>query len=142
MRRFDAAQAPETHAILGAAIEVQRDFGTGLLESAYGDALEMEMTDRGIPHRREVAVPLFYKGRQIRTCYRADFVCHGRIVLELKASVGLGNADQAQMWHYLAATGLDLGFLLNFGHAPMQIRRFVRGDMQHISVDSVDSVAG
>jgi GxxExxY protein len=142
MRRYDSSRSPETHAIIGAAIEVQRHFGTGLLESAYGDALELELADRGIPHFREVAVPLVYKGRTIRTCYRADFVCHGSIILELKASVGLGNADQAQMWHYLAATGLTLGLLLNFGHSPMQIRRFANGFSEPVSLDFADSAAG
>lgn len=141
MQRFTPQTAPETHAIIAAAIEVQRHLGTGLLESAYGDALEMELNDRGIPHEREVRVPLFYKGRVLRTQYRADFVCHGRIILELKASVALGAADQAQMWHYLAATKSQVGLLLNFGHAPMQIRRFVNGRLETLSADSVDSVA-
>lgn len=115
--------------------------GTGLLESAYGDALELELADRGIPHSRETPVPLTYKGRVLRSVYRADFVCFGDIVVELKASVGLGNADQAQMWHYLAATGKNVGLLLNFGHAPMQIRRFARGGMEAVSLDSLDSAA-
>jgi GxxExxY protein len=142
VRRFDASQSPETYAIIGAAIEVQRQFGTGLLESAYGDALELELEERGIPFAREVAVPLFYKGTRIRTCYRADFVCHQTVVIELKASVGLGAADQAQMWHYLAATRLKVGLLLNFGLAPMQIRRFAHGLAEPVSVDFADFAAG
>lgn len=139
---LDQTTAPQTHEIIGAAIEVQTHFGTGLLESAYGDALELEFHDRGVPFARECPVPLFYKGRQIRTVYRADFVCFDGIVVELKASVGIGSADLAQMWHYLSATGLRTGLLLNLGHAPMQIRRFVGGRMDVISPDSADSVAG
>jgi GxxExxY protein len=142
MPGLDEQTAPQTHAIIGCAIEVQRHFGTGLLESAYGDALEMEFSDRGIPFQREAQVPLFYKGRGIRTIYRADFVCYDGLVIEIKASVGLGGADIAQMWHYLAATKLTTGLLLNFGHGPLQIRRFVGRKMDIVSEDSVDSVAG
>ncbi|MEA3202422.1 MAG: hypothetical protein QOI63_88, partial [Thermoplasmata archaeon] len=139
--RHGPESAPETHAIIAAAIEVQRHLGTGLLESAYGDAFQMELADRGIPCRREVAIPIFYKGRTLRTTYRADFVCQDKILVELKASAGLGPADQAQMWHYLTATNSTLGLLLNFGHAPLQIRRFVHGHQDAVSLDSVDSAA-
>src|SRR5689334_10727564 len=105
MRRiFDDETSPETHRVIAAAIEVQSHFGTGLLESAYGDALEMEFLERGIPHEREVQLPVFYKGREIRTRYRADFICFGHLLVELKVSIGLGTVDFAQLLHYLRIT--------------------------------------
>jgi GxxExxY protein len=139
--RFDAQRSPESFAIIGAAIEVQRAFGTDLLESAYGDALELELQDRSISHQREVFLPIHYKGRRIRSTYRADFVC-GALVVELKASRALSDADFAQMWHYLSVTGKEVGLLLNFGRSPMQIRRFVNGVMDAVSLDFADFAAG
>lgn len=139
--RFDARRSPESFAIIGAAIEVQRVFGTDLLESAYGDALELEFQDRSIPHEREVFLPIDYKGRRIRSTYRADFVC-GDLVIELKASRSLADQDLAQMWHYLSVTGKKVGLLLNFGRSPMQIRRFVNGIMDAVSPDFADFAAG
>lgn len=62
-------------------------------------------------------------------------------MVELKASVGLGGADAAQMWHYLAVTGMKIGLLLNFGHAPLQIRRFVNGHVDVVSADFADFAA-
>jgi GxxExxY protein len=138
--RFSVEKSPESYAIIGAAIEVQRAFGTDLLESAYGDALEIEFTDRGIPHVRELVLPIMYKGRTIKTRYRADFVC-GEVLLELKASRSLSPADLAQMWHYLAVTGKQVGLLLNFGHAPLQVRRFVHGFAEPVSLDFADFAA-
>jgi GxxExxY protein len=142
MRRFTSETSPETHAIIGAAIEVQRHLGSGMLESAYADALEVELADRSVDHRREVPLPITYKGRVLRTVYRADFICGKGVLVELKAASALTNVDLAQVGHYLAVTGLTTALLLNFGHAPLQIRRFVNGLMDPVSADSVDSAVG
>ena len=138
--RFDARRSPETYAIIGAAIEVQRLLGTQLLESAYGDALELEFEDRGIAALREVGLDIRYKGRTLRTKYRADFVV-GDVVIELKAHVGVGAADLAQTWHYLALTGKTTALLLNFGRSPLQVRRFVNGAVEPVSADFADFAA-
>ena len=139
--RFGQETSPETFEVIGAAIEVQRILGTGLLESAYGDALEVELGDRHVPFQREVSLDIRFKGRLLRTRYRADFVCRDNLVLELKASSGLGAADFAQMWHYLALTGKTTGLLLNFGRAPLQVRRFVNGAVDVVSPDFADFAA-
>lgn len=138
--RFDSAKSPLTYALIGAAIEVQRHLGTGLLEAAYGDALELELQDRGISFEREVGLQIHYKGRILRTKYRADFVV-GDLILELKAHSGLGESDLAQTWHYLALTGKTTALLLNFGRSPLQVRRFVHGAIEPISADFVDFAA-
>jgi GxxExxY protein len=132
---FDQTNSPETFGIIGAAIEVQRLLGTNLLESAYGDALEYEFEERGIPFQREVGLDIHHKRRILRTKYRADFVCHGTVLVELKSAVGLGAHDFAQVWHYLALTGKTTGLLLNFGRAPLQVRRFVNGASEVVSAD-------
>ena len=135
--RLDADRSPQTFALIGAAIEVQKHLGTRLLESAYGDALELEFSDRGMPFEREVGLDIAYKGRTLRTKYRADFLCHGSILVELKASSALGDHDIAQILHYMSLTGCPMGLLLNFGRAPMQIRRLVGHRAETISPDFV-----
>lgn len=140
--RLGADVSPQTFAIIGAAIEVQSHLGTRLLESAYGDALELEFGDRRIPFEREVGLTIEYKDRPLRTRYRADFLCHGSILVELKASSALGEHDIAQLLHYMDLTGCGVGLLLNFGRAPMQIRRLVGHRAEAISPDFVDFVAG
>jgi GxxExxY protein len=74
-----------SHAILGAAIEVHRVLGPGLLESAYAECLARELALRGIPFEREKALPVVYKGVKLECGYRADFLVDGRIIVELKA---------------------------------------------------------
>lgn len=138
--RFGRQESPETFAIIGAAIEVQRVFGTDLLESAYGDGLELEFAERGVAFQREVGLPVHYKGSRIKTTYRADFLC-GDVVVEIKASRDLAAASHAQMWHSLSITGKQVGLLLNFGRSPLQVRRFVNGLMEAVSADFTDFAA-
>ena len=96
----------QTYAIIGAAMDVHRELGPGFLESVYGDALEMELKARHIAFAREVPCPVHYKKQRLSCRFTADFVCHGCIVLELKAARGLTETDFAQTLNYLKATGL------------------------------------
>lgn len=114
---------PETHAILGAAIEVHKVMGPGFLEAVYHEALGEELVLRGIPFVHEVALPIHYKGKPLSTLYRADFACFGRFIVELKAAVSIGRPEEAQVVNYLRATGLQVGLLLNFATPTLQIRR-------------------
>lgn len=125
MGRLGPDTTPETYAVIGAALEVHKHLGPGYPESAYGDALELEFADRGIPALREVPVRVGYKGRELRTRYRADFLVHGRILVELKAQVALSPIDEAQVIHYLRTTGLGVALLVNFGAKSCEVRRFV-----------------
>ena len=120
---LDAESSPETHAIIGAALRVHQVFGPGFLESAYHDALAIEFRNRGIPFRHEMPIPIEYCGERIATCYRADFVAHESILLELKAVATLTKVEEAQVVHYLKATGFETGLLLNFGSTSLQVRR-------------------
>jgi GxxExxY protein len=121
---------PRTFAILGAAFEVHRHLGHGFLEAVYQDALEAEFSSRGIPFRREVELLVLYKGQPLATSYRADFVCHESIIVELKAIEAVGDSQIAQVLNYLKATGFGLGLLLNFGTPSLEYRRLIRSQQK------------
>ena len=115
----------ETYAIIGAAMEVHRRLGHGFLEAVYQEALEIELLERGVPYQREVAIPISYRDRMLSCAYRADFVCYGTVVVELKAVQGLSDVDKAQLINYLKATGMSRGLLLNFGASSLEHKRLI-----------------
>jgi len=118
---------PETFAIIGAAMEVHRHLGHGFLESVYQESLALELTTRGIPFQREVELPVQYKGQLLTCTYRADFICYGHVVVELKALEALNSAHVSQLINYLKATGHHVGLLLNFGAPRLEHPRYVWG---------------
>ncbi len=107
-------------------MEVHRQLGCGFLEAVYQEALALELTARGVPHQREVELPVLYKGRRLNTTYRADFICSDSVIVEIKAIAKLSGAEEAQIINYLKATGYEVGLLLNFGSESLQYKRFVR----------------
>jgi GxxExxY protein len=129
---------PETYAIIGAAMEVHRVLGRWFLEPVYQEALSLELRSRGIPHEREVHLPIRYKGITLGRRYRADFVCFGEVLLELKALERLTPAEESQVISYLAACGLGRALLLNFGSGSLQFKRFVGPAL--LAIPSVSSV--
>jgi len=108
-----------SHAIIGAAVEVQRVLGVGLLESAYAGALAIELAEKGLRFEREVAVPAHYKGQSVGLGYRADFIVDGSVIVEIKAMDGIADAHRAQLLSYLRLSGLKLGLLINFHAFPV-----------------------
>ncbi len=103
-----------TEQIIGAAIEVHRALGPGLLESAYEECLGHEMTLRGISYERQHPLPVVYKGAQLDCGYRLDFLVEQSIVVELKAVEMLQPIHEAQMLTYLKLGGWTVGLLINF----------------------------
>jgi GxxExxY protein len=103
-------------AIQGAIFEVYRHLGCGFLESVYQEALERELLSRNIPYRSQQELVVYYKGDPLQQTFRADLVCYGKILLELKAVNEITYEHKAQVMNYLKVTGLRLGLLVNFGN--------------------------
>jgi GxxExxY protein len=108
-----------TREIIGAAVEVQRVLGVGLLESAYAAALEVELAHAGLNFRREVPIYGRYKSLDIGLLYRADFIVESSVVLEIKALEATSEAHRAQLLSYLRVSGHRIGLLINFHSHPV-----------------------
>jgi GxxExxY protein len=115
-----------TYAIIGAAMEVHTILGCGFLEAVYQEAMLLEMTARGIPCVPQVELPVNYKGAVLKATYKADFVCFGEVIVELKALSALGGPEESQVLNYLKASSHRIGLLLNFGTKSLQYKRYVR----------------
>ncbi len=103
-----------TGKVIGAAIEVHKALGPGLLESAYEECLCRELDLRKIPYERQMGLPIEYKGMRLDCGYRLDIVVAGSLILELKASESLQPIDSAQLLTYLKLTGIKVGLIINF----------------------------
>jgi GxxExxY protein len=116
------------HAVIGAAIEVHRELGPGLPESAYEAALAHELSLRGLQCERQAPVAIVYKGVPVGDG-RIDLFVERRLVVELKACEALNDLHRAQVRAYLCVTGLRLGLLINFNVAVLHdgIRRVLNG---------------
>jgi len=115
----------QTFAVIGAAMEVHKILGSGFLEAVYQAALERELTLRKIPFEQKVKLPVTYKDVTVGI-YEADLVIDGKFIVEIKALSKLNASHQAQAMHYLAATGLRLALLLNFGIGSLQHHRVIK----------------
>ncbi|GAB4415919.1 MAG: hypothetical protein KatS3mg051_0058 [Anaerolineae bacterium] len=118
-----------TQQIIGAAIEVHRALGPGLLESAYETCLCHELTLRQIPFDRQKQLPVIYKGIEVECGYRLDLLVADTVVVEIKAVEQFLPVHQAQVLSYLRLGGWEVGLLINF-HVPVLrqgIRRIVLG---------------
>jgi GxxExxY protein len=106
-----------TEAIIGAAIEVHRELGPGLLESAYEECFCHELHLRSLNFQRQVALPVVYKGLKLDCGYRLDVIVENLVVVELKAIEQILPIHQAQLITYLKLTGKKVGLLINFNVA-------------------------
>ena len=108
-----------SHEIIGAAVEIQRVLGSGLLESAYAAAFAVELSERELAFEREVPVEAWYKDKPLGVAYRADFIVEGKVIVELKALEIVTELHRAQLLSYLRVSGLKLGLLINFHTFPV-----------------------
>jgi len=103
-----------TEKIIGAAIEVHRILGPGLLESVYQACLAHELTERGVPFEQEKAFPVMYKDHDIDCNFRLDFLVADKVIVELKALDAVLPIHKAQLLTYLKLSGCKVGLLINF----------------------------
>ncbi len=116
-----------THEIRGAAIEVHKELGPGLLESAYEECLCHELTQRQVRFQRQLELPVEYKGKRLDCGYRMDVVVDNKVILELKAVDALAPIHKAQLMTYLKLSKIKVGLLMNFNVPLMKdgIKRIV-----------------
>jgi len=105
---------------------VHYEMGCGFLEAVYQEALEKEFCLQKIPYKREVPLPIYYKGELLSKNYIADFVCYHKIIVELKALSSLSSEHKAQVLNYLKAANFELGLLINFGECKLKYERLIK----------------
>ena len=103
-----------TKQILGAVIEVHKQLGHGLLESAYQVCVEHEFSLRGLSFERQKELPVKYKGVSLDAGYRIDFIVAGKVIVELKAVSAIHPIHEAQLLTYMRLTGCKVGLIINF----------------------------
>ena len=129
-----------TEKIIGVFYDVYNELGHGFLESTYAEALTMALEESGLSAAREVPVPVWFRGRKVGQYY-ADLIVDGMVLLELKAARTLDSAHEAQLLHYLRATQVEVGLLLNFRLRPQFRRLLFDNDRKKIRENPCESVA-
>lgn len=113
----------ESYEICGCLYEVHKELGSGFLEAVYQEALEREFIENNIPYEREVRLQVLYKGVPLKKEYFADFVCFGKIIVELKTVNAIEDVHKCQVKNYLKATGYELGIIANFSTPSLETYR-------------------
>jgi GxxExxY protein len=129
-----------TEKIIGVFYDVYNELGHGFLESTYAEALVVALEQSGLNVAREVPVPVWFRGRKVGQYY-ADLIVDGLVLLELKAARTLDSAHEAQLLHYLRATEVEVGLLLNFGLRPQFRRLLFDNERKKIRENPCESVA-
>ena len=112
-----------TQAIIGAAMEVHRELGSGFLEYVYEEALCYELNLREISFERQKELNIYYKDLLIPKKYKPDLIVEDKVIVEIKATSGLTEIEEAQLLNYLKATKMRVGLLLNFGKRSLEVKR-------------------
>ncbi|MBQ8679358.1 MAG: GxxExxY protein [Treponema sp.] len=122
---MELIQKDEVYRIVGAAMKVHSELGSGFLESVYQEALALEFNSAKIPFEKEKELEIFYSGRKLTKKFYADFICFGSIIVELKAISELRQEHIAQVMNYLKATKTRVGVLINFGERSLKYKRVI-----------------
>ena len=121
----DILYKDECYKIIGACMNVHKELGPGFLETVYQESLAFEFFEQGIPFEKEKDIRIFYKDKLLDKCYKADFLCFEKIIVELKALSELSNDHISQLLNYLKATKLRVGLLVNFGSPSLIYKRLI-----------------
>lgn len=113
-----------THKVIGCAFKVHNVLGPGFLEKVYENALKFELKKQGIDVLQQVKLPVWYEGHQVGV-YFPDLWIEGQLIIEIKAAITLAPEHEMKLLHYLSATSIDNGLLINFG-STVQVRRKFR----------------
>jgi GxxExxY protein len=116
---------PRTHAIIGAAMEVHTNMGSGLLEAVYQECMEIELKLRKIPFISQPTIRIYYKKNELKKYYIPDFLVYNEVVVEIKAEKVLKKEDEAQLINSLKNSHKKVGLLINFGESSLKFKRFV-----------------
>jgi GxxExxY protein len=129
-----------TDKIIGVFYDVYNELGHGFLESTYSEAMAFALAESGLLIRREVAVPVWFRQKKIAQ-YFADIVVENTVLLELKTARAIESAHEAQLLHYLRATEIGVGLLLNFGLRPQFSRLLFDNQRKKIRGNPCEYVA-
>ena len=113
-----------TEKVIGVFFDVYNELGFGFLESTYSTAMMLALQECGLEVARQVAIPVWFRGKKIGP-YFGDLLVEQKVLLELKAGRCLEPAHEAQLLHYLRATEIEIGLLLNFGRSSLEYKRFI-----------------
>ncbi len=113
-------------------MEVSNELGSGFLEAVYQEALQIEFALRDIPNSRQPLLSITYKDQLLEKAYRPDFICYGKVIVEVKALKELSGTEESQVLNYLKATSLPLGLLINFGSPRLEWKRFAWTNNSHV----------
>ena len=129
-----------TEKVIGVFYDVYNELGHGFLESTYAQAMVVALEESRLSAMREVPVPVWFRGTKVGQYY-ADLIVEGVVFLELKAARALESAHEAQLLHYLRATEIEVGLLLNFGLRPQFRRLLFDNERKRIRGNPCESVA-
>lgn len=120
--------------VIGAAIEVHRTLGRGLLESIYQEALSIELDNEQIPNKREVEVQAYYKDRLLDKYFKLDMLCWDDLIVELKVADELSGIHREQLFNYMRLTHIPYGLLINFGDTIVRAEKYVLDAQNNIKM--------
>jgi len=131
---------PLSKLVIGAAIEVHRQLGPGLLESSYEECLCFELLQLGVAHERQVALPIVYKGHRLDAGYRIDLVVERTLIVEVKSVDQLARIHEAQVLTYLRLSGFETALLIHFNAVLLKngLRRFAQSSSARSASSAVD----
>ena len=130
-----------TKKIIGVFCDVYNELGYGFLESVYEESLVISLDEAGLRLERQLAIPVWFRGHQVGQ-FRGDILVEGKVLLELKSTLTLEAAHEAQLLHYLKSTEIEIGLLLNFGSRPQFRRLLFDNQRKKIRENPCKSVAG